>query len=120
MPQNDPKASARNSLGEAIENISPSTILVRIFPARRGTTYLFGSDFHRTFLDRELEAGAARLVRRAFGDVADWRLPHDFYLPTGELYLTPEPTQTGYVPEDDQSFGLAPARRIAILGGAGA
>ncbi|GAA2241866.1 hypothetical protein GCM10010232_31170 [Streptomyces amakusaensis] len=120
MPQNDPKASACNSLGGAIGEISPSAILVRIFPARRGTTHLFEPDFHRTFLDRKVEAGVARLVRRTFGNVADWRLAHDFYLPTGELYLTPDPTQKGYIPEDDQSFGLAPARRIAILDGAGA
>ncbi|MFF1906363.1 hypothetical protein [Kitasatospora sp. NPDC058218] len=120
MPQNDLKASTRTSLGDAIGEIAPTAVLVRIFPPRRAATYLFEPDFYRTFLDRKVEQGVERLVRRAFDSVADWRLAHDFYLPTGELYLTPEAHQNGYIPEDDQSFGLMPARRIAIFEGNGA
>ncbi|MGW6600513.1 hypothetical protein [Streptomyces sp. NPDC055036] len=68
-------------------------------------------------IDRESEERVARLIRRNFGDAADWRRAHDFYLPSGTLYLTPEPHWNGYVPEDDHSFGLALARRIAISNG---
>ncbi len=57
------------------------------------------------------------MIRRNFGDAADWRRAHDFYLPTGTLYLTPEPHQNGYIPEDDHSFGLSRIRRIAISDG---
>ena len=120
MPQNDLNASMRTSLGVAIGEMAPTAVLVRIFPVRRAGTYLFAPDFYRTFLDHKVEEGVARLVRRAFGGVADWRLAHDFYLPAGELYLSPEPHQNGYIPEDDQSFGLAPTRRIAIFDGNGA
>ncbi|MBD0688484.1 hypothetical protein [Streptomyces sp. CBMA123] len=117
MPQNDLTASTRKSLGEAIGDIARTAVLVRIFPERRAATYLFELDFHRMFLGRNAEEDAARLIRRTFGNVADWRLAHDFYRPTGELYLTPEPHQDGYIPEDDQSFGLAPTRIIAIFDG---
>ena len=118
MPHNDLTASMRKSLGEAIGDIARTAALVRIFPEHRAATYLFEPDFYRTSLDREAEESVARLIRRAFGDIADWRLAHDLYLPTGELYLTPAPHQNGYIPEDDQSFGLAPTRRIAIFDGA--
>ncbi len=117
MPQNDLTASTRKSLMEAIGDIAHTAVLVRIFPERRAATYLFEPDFNRMSLDRNAEENAARLIRRAFRDIADWRLAHDLYLPTGELYLTPEPHQSGYIPEDDQSFGLAPTRLIAIFDG---
>ncbi|MFF3015925.1 hypothetical protein [Streptomyces sp. NPDC057939] len=107
----------RTSLGNEIKKVAPDAVLVRVFPVRRGFTYLFEPDFYRTFLDHKTEEGVARLVRRTFGDLADWRVAHDFYLPTGDLYLTPEPHQNGFIPEDDQSFGLAPVRRIAISDG---
>ncbi|MFD6468965.1 hypothetical protein [Streptomyces goshikiensis] len=117
MSQNNCGAPMPGILGEEIRKVAPTTVLVRIFPVRRGFTYLFERDFYRTSLDHRIEEGVARLVRRAFGNLADWRVAHDFYLPTGDLYLTPEPHQKGYIPEDDQSFGLAPARRIEISGG---
>ncbi|MFD7580547.1 hypothetical protein [Kitasatospora sp. NPDC059817] len=117
MPQNDLAASTCKNLGEMIREVAPDAALVRIFPERRAATYIFESDFYRLFLDRTAEEFAARLIRRSFGDAGDWRRAHDFYLPTGELYLTPEPHQHGYIPEDDQSFGLTPARRIAIFDG---
>ncbi|MGW0856141.1 hypothetical protein [Streptomyces sp. NPDC002690] len=117
MTKNDPTASARKKLGEAIGEIANTAVLVRIFPERQASTYLFAADFYRLFLDRGAEEGVARLVRQTFGGVADWRLAHDLYLPTRELYLTPAPYQNGYVPEDDKSFGLAPERRIAIHNG---
>ncbi|WP_344438860.1 hypothetical protein [Kitasatospora nipponensis] len=117
MPQNDLTASTRKSLGDAIGDIARTAVLVRIFPERRAATYLFESDFNRMSLDRDAEEHAARLIRQTLGGVADWRLAHDFYLPTGELYLTPEPHQNGYIPEDDQSFGLTPTRLIAIFDG---
>ncbi|MEU6295277.1 hypothetical protein [Streptomyces erythrochromogenes] len=117
MSQNNNTASTRTSLGDEIKKVAPTAVLVRIFPVRRGFTYLFDPDFYRTPLGHKTEASVARLVRRAFGEVADWRVAHDFYLPTGELYRTPEPHQNGYIPEDDQSFGLVPARRIEISDG---
>ncbi|MFD0370764.1 hypothetical protein [Streptomyces sp. NPDC127114] len=117
MSQNNLTALTRKNLEEEIRRVAPAAVLVRVFPVRRGFTYLFEPDFYRTFLDHRTEEGVARLVRRTFGGLADWRVAHDFYLPTGELYLTPEPHQKGYIPEDDQSFGLVPARRIAISDG---
>ncbi|MFF9016098.1 hypothetical protein ACF09C_24425 [Streptomyces sp. NPDC014870] len=117
MSQNNLTAATRRSLGDEIKMVAPNAVLVRIFPVRRGFTYLFEPDFYRTFLDHKTEEGVARLVRRTFGNLADWRVAHDFYLPTGDLYLTPEPHQKGYIPEDDQSFGLVPARRIEISDG---
>ncbi|MFJ8625605.1 hypothetical protein ACIRD3_22525 [Kitasatospora sp. NPDC093550] len=119
MPLNNLTSSTRECVGDAIRELVPTAILVRIFPERRAATYLFDPDFYRRPLGRKTEERVARMVRLAF-DGADWRLAHDFYLPTGELYLTPEPHQTGYIPEDDETFGLAPARLIAILDGTGA
>ncbi|MER5929755.1 hypothetical protein [Streptomyces sp. NPDC002054] len=89
---------------------------MRVYP-ERAVTHLFESDFYRMLIDRRTEEEVARMVRREFGKVADWRLAHDFYLPTETLYLTPEPHQNGYIPEDDHSFGLSLHRRIAIVGG---
>ncbi|MGW2840562.1 hypothetical protein ACWCWD_22565 [Streptomyces sp. NPDC001493] len=117
MTKNNLTASTRKNLGEAIGGISSTVVLVRVFPERQASAHLFEPDFYRVFLDRETEEGVARLIRQTFGGVADWRLTHDLYLPTTELYLTPAPYQNGYVPEDDKSFGLAPERRIAILNG---
>ncbi|MFD5553790.1 hypothetical protein ACFWIA_08110 [Streptomyces sp. NPDC127068] len=117
MSQKKLTPSARKSLGEEIGKMAPTAVLVRILPSRRGSIYLFEEHFYRIFLDRKTEEEVARRVRRFFGGLADWRLAHDFYLPANELYLTPEPHQKGYIPEDDQSFGLVPARRIAISNG---
>ncbi|MBD0689401.1 hypothetical protein [Streptomyces sp. CBMA123] len=119
MSQNNLTSSTRECLGGAIREIAPTAVLVRLFPEPRAATYLFDPDFYRRSLDRKVEEGVARLIRRTF-DGADWRLAHDLYLPTGELYITPDPRQTGYIPEDDLSFGLAPARLVAILDGTGA
>lgn len=117
MSQKNCSAPTRRILGEEIRKVAPTAVLVRIFPVRRGFTYLFEPDFYRVFLDHRTEENMARLVRRTFGNLADWRIAHDFYLPTGDLYLTPEPHQKGYIPEDDQTFGLVPARRISISNG---
>ncbi|MDH6107982.1 hypothetical protein [Kitasatospora sp. MAP12-44] len=117
MSQDELTASTHKSLGQALRKIAPTAVLVRIYPEHRADTYFFEPDFHRLVRDRQAEEGAVRLIRSYFGDQADWRVAHDFYLPAGELYLTPEPHQNGYIPEDDESFGLAPARRIAIFDG---
>ncbi|MFF5567669.1 hypothetical protein ACFY7Z_20530 [Streptomyces sp. NPDC012623] len=117
MLQNSPSGFRRANIGDAIREIAPTATLVRVYPERRSVTYLFESDFYRMLIDRRTEEEVARIVRRGFGKVADWRLAHDFYLPTETLYLTPEPYQNGYIPEDDHSFGLSLRRRIAIVGG---
>ncbi|MDX3388181.1 hypothetical protein PV682_43100 [Streptomyces niveiscabiei] len=65
----------------------------------------------------DVEDQAARLVRHHFGDAVDWRLPHDFHVPTGRLYLTPHPDRVGYVPEDDRSFGMRDERYVATAHG---
>ncbi|MFJ2818491.1 hypothetical protein [Streptomyces sp. NPDC087294] len=117
MLQNDPAGSPRPDIGAAIREIAPTAMLVRVYPERRSATHLFESDFYRILTDRRTEEKAARTVRSGFGKLADWRLAHDFYVPTRTLYLTPEPHQIGYIPEDDLSFGLSPVRRIAIDGG---
>ncbi|MBT2405564.1 MULTISPECIES: hypothetical protein [unclassified Streptomyces] len=117
MLQNDSAASPCLNLGDAIREIAPTAVLARVFPERRAVTHLFESDFYRMLIDRQTEERVARMIRRNFGDAADWRRAHDFYLPTGTLHLAPEPHQNGYVPEDDHSFGLALTRRIAISDG---
>lgn len=101
----------------AIREIAPTAALVRVYPLNRSVTHLFESDFYRMLIDRRSEEEVARVIRRGFGKLADWRYAHDFYLPTETLYLTPEPHQNGYIPEDDHSFGLSHHRRIAIAGG---
>lgn len=117
MFQNDPTGSRCPNLGASIREIAPTAVLVRVYPERRGVTHIFGSDFYPMLIDRRTEEKLARMVRRSFSEAADWRRAHDFHIPTGALYLTPEPNQNGYVPEDDQSFGLAPFRCIAIANG---
>ncbi|MFJ8957450.1 hypothetical protein ACIRO1_45920 [Streptomyces sp. NPDC102381] len=117
MFQNDPAASPCLDLSDAIRELAPTVVLARIHPEHRAVTHLFEEDFYRMLIDRQTEDRVARLIRCSFGDVPDWRRAHDFYLPTETLYLTPEPDQNGYVPEDDQSFGLSLSRRIAIGGG---
>ncbi|MFI8174024.1 hypothetical protein ACIF6H_12060 [Streptomyces microflavus] len=114
MLQNSPSGFRRRTIGAEIREIAPMAVLVRVYPARRSVTHLFESDFSRMLIDRRTEEEVARMVRRGFGKAADWRRAHDFYLPTETLYLTPEPYQNGFVPEDDQSFGLSLSRRIAI------
>lgn len=117
MLQNSPSGFRRENISAAIREIAPTTALVRIYPEHRSVTHLFESNFYRILIDRRTEEEVARKARRGFDKVADWRFAHDFYLPTETLYLTPEPHQNGYVPEDDHSFGLALHRRIAIVGG---
>ncbi|WP_434592603.1 hypothetical protein [Streptomyces sp. A5-4] len=114
MLQNSPTGFQRTAIGAEIREIAPTAVLVRVYPVRRSVTHLFESDFYRMLIDRRTEEEVARMVRRGFGRTADWRRAHDFFLPTETLYLTPEPHQNGYVPEDDQSFGLSLSRRIAI------
>ncbi|MEV7090146.1 hypothetical protein AB0O07_30400 [Streptomyces sp. NPDC093085] len=117
MHQNNPSGFRRENITAAIQEITPTVALVRIYPVRRPVTHLFESDFYRMLIDRTAEEEVARIVRRSFGNSADWRLAHDFYLPTETLYLTPEPHQNGYIPEDDRSFGLSLSRRVAEFGG---
>lgn len=117
MLQNSPSGFRHTNMSAAIRKIAPTAVLVRIYPERRSVTHLFESDFYRMLIDRRTEEEVACMVRRRFGKAADWRLAHDFYLPTETLYLTPEPHQDGYIPEDDHSFGLSLHRRIAIVGG---
>ncbi|MCT6775715.1 hypothetical protein LXH09_03585 [Streptomyces sp. CS7] len=117
MLQNNPSGLRPTDMCAAIREIAPTAALVRVYPQRRSVTHLFESDFYRMLIDRRTEEEVARVIRRGFGKLADWRLAHDFYLPTATLYLTPEPHQNGYIPEDDNSFGLARHRRIAIAGG---
>ncbi|MFD4986489.1 hypothetical protein [Streptomyces sp. NPDC058374] len=114
MLQNSHSEFQPRTISAEIRQIAPTAVLVRVYPVRRSVTHLFGSDFYRILIDRRTEEEVARLVRRGFGKAADWRLTHDFHLPTETLYLTPEPHQNGYVPEDDQSFGLSLSRRIAV------
>ncbi|MFB7651539.1 MULTISPECIES: hypothetical protein [unclassified Streptomyces] len=116
MLQNNPSGYRRANISAAIREIAPTTLLVRVYPEHRSVTHLFESGFYRMLIDRKTEEEVARMVRRGFDKVADWHLAHDFYLPTETLYLTPEPHQNGYVPEDDHSFGLSRHRRIAIGG----
>lgn len=117
MLQNGLSGDRRPKTRAAIHEIAPTAALVRVYPERRSVTHIFESDFYRMFIDRRTEKQVAYVIRRDFGKVADWRLAHDFYVPTGTLFLTPEPREIGYVPEDDRSFGLSPARRIATDGG---
>lgn len=117
MSLNGSAASPCSNLVDAIREIAPTAVLARVYPVSRSVTHLFESDFSRMLIDRQTEERVARLIRKAFGYAADWRRAHDFYLPAEALYLTPEPHRTGCVPEDDYSFGLAPARLIAISGG---
>lgn len=117
MLQNSPSGFRRGDISAAIREIAPTAALVRVYPERRSVTHLFESDFYLMLIDRRTEEEVARIVRRRFDKVADWRRAHDFYLPTETLYLTPEPHQNGYIPEDDHSFGLSLHRRIAIVGG---
>lgn len=117
MYQNDPTASPCSNLGASIREIAPTAVLVRVHPERRSVTHLFGSDFYSMLIDRRTQEKLTHMVRRHFGEAADWRRAHDFHIPTGTLYLTPEPNQNGYIPEDDHSFGLVSFRRIAIADG---
>lgn len=117
MFRNESTASPCADFVEAVRKVSPPAVLVRIFPDSRAVTHLFGSKFCRLYVGHPAEEKVKRLIKRSFGNVADWRLAHDFYVPAGALYLTPEPWQNGYVPEDDRSFGLATKRLIAICNG---
>jgi hypothetical protein len=117
MPQNnrvsDPSADLRN----AIHTVASMAVLVRVYPKRRAVTHVFESSFYRTIIARETEGKRDYIIRQRFGNITDWRLAHDFYLPTGALYLTPEPYHERYVPEGDLTFGITPARLIVIGNG---
>lgn len=117
MPQNFPASGPSADLRKAINAVSPAVVLARIYPERRAVTHLFGGNFQRLLAGQTVELAVAHMVRQKFGDAIDWRHAHDFYLPTSKLYLTPEPHRKGYVPEDDLTFGLAPAQLIAICDG---
>ncbi|KUO00070.1 hypothetical protein [Streptomyces caeruleatus] len=117
MPQNNSASLPSANLRDDIHAVAPTAALVRIFPEYRAVTHIFEDDFYRVCASREIEREVTRMIRQKFGHTADWRRAHDFFLPTGTLYLTPEPNRIGFVPEDDLSFGLAPARLIAICDG---
>ncbi|MFJ4800108.1 hypothetical protein [Streptomyces murinus] len=117
MPHNDAAAPSCAKLIAAIHEIAPTAVLARVFPRTLNVAHFFEPDFYRMLIDREDEKRVTRLIKTNFKNCTDWRLAHDFYLPTGTLYLSPEPDQNGYVPEDDHSFGLTPARRIQIANG---
>ncbi|WP_338684667.1 hypothetical protein QD712_29700 [Streptomyces acidiscabies] len=106
-----------NKLSRALRALAPDAVLIRVFPERQGMVHLYGADFFLLLSSQDIEDQAARLVRRHFGDALDWRLPHDFHVPTGRLYFTPHPDRVGYVPEDDRSFGLRAERYVATARG---
>jgi WhiB family transcriptional regulator, redox-sensing transcriptional regulator len=112
MPHIAPNSCA--DLLAAIHAVAPAAVLARVYPKWQAVAHVFQDDFHRALIGWKNEMAVAHLVRQKFADVADWRSPHDFHLPTGRLYIAPGPTQTGFVPEDDLTFGLAPARFIEI------
>ncbi|UNZ18169.1 hypothetical protein [Streptomyces sp. 891-h] len=116
MPQYPTADSPCPHLSDAIRIFAPSAELARVYPRSRGVMHLFSSDFRRVHIEQSSAAVVAHLVRDHFSSFVDWRRAHDFHLPTGTLYLTPEPQQQGYVPEDDFTFGLNPFRRIEISG----
>lgn len=119
MQKNVPANLSRASLRDRILSLAPSAALIRIVPTY-GTaetiTRLYGCDFYSLLTDRETGQEVSRLIRTHFPS-ADWRDPHDFHVGTASLYLTPDPTRLGFVPEDDQTFGLADSRFVARLGG---
>ncbi|MFD6417010.1 hypothetical protein [Streptomyces sp. NPDC060194] len=117
MSRNDSMASPCPNLSIAIREKVPTAILARVYPKRRSVTQMFDMDFELILTSRQVEADVAGMIRRGFGDAADWRLAHDFHLPTATLYLSPEPHQNGYVPEDDRTFGLATVHRVATYDG---
>ncbi|GAB2787919.1 hypothetical protein GCM10027091_20660 [Streptomyces daliensis] len=115
-----PNASAASpcaNLSDSICAIAPFAVLVRVYPVRQAVTHVFAADFQRVSVERRSANQIAWLTRKRFSQVADWRRAHDLHLPTGSLYRTPEPYQAGYVPEDDFTFGLTPARYIAAFEG---
>lgn len=112
MPEHTHLPIFSKRLEEHIRELAPSATLIRVFPRQAGITYFYASDYCRISVQREAENEAARLIRSWFSHAADWRRAHDFHIPTGGLYRTPEPFQRGYIPEDDQSFGMTPHRHI--------
>ncbi|QNP71534.1 hypothetical protein IAG44_20280 [Streptomyces roseirectus] len=106
-----------NELSQALHSLAPDAALIRVFPKRQGMIHFYGADFFMLLAPQDVEERAARLIRQHFGDAVDWRLPHDFHVPTGCLYVTPHPDRVGYVPEDDRSFGLLAERYVATAHG---
>jgi len=113
MTDTDSRLTPAHGLSQAVLDLAPAAALVRIFPESPPVTHIFGSDYFRLMVEREVEVEATRLVREHFASVADWRLAHDYHVPTGRLYRTPEPERVGFVPEDDFTFGLKPYRYVA-------
>ncbi|MGW8329425.1 hypothetical protein ACWGLE_16125 [Streptomyces sp. NPDC055897] len=117
MPKNSLPIMHCTGLSDTVRALTPTAVLVRILPVSRAVTYIFEGDFWRLIVDRAIERQVTRMIRQHFASVADWRYAHDFHVPSGRLYLTPEPAQKGYVPEDDSSFGMSPTRYVATADG---
>lgn len=117
MPKNPLPVAYSSGLSESIRNLAPTTAVVRIFPLPRAVTHFYEADFERVYVGPDVERPATQLIRQHFASAADWRRAHDFHVPTGRLYRTPDPVQKGYVPEDDKSFGMSSTRYVSTAGG---
>lgn len=117
MPKNPLPGTYYNGLSNAARTLAPTAVLIRILPRSRAVTHFYGVDFERLPVDRSTDQKITQLIRQRFASIADWRYAHDFHIPTGRLYLTPDPAQRGYVPEDDRSFGTSSTRYIATADG---
>lgn len=73
-------------------------------PVRNVVAYDTG--FRRVHLDPDAIEAIDQLLRGGRPDIA-WVTNHDYHLDTGMLRRSPLPEETGYVPEDDRSFGGA-------------
>ncbi|MFB6533055.1 hypothetical protein [Streptomyces noursei] len=118
MSNDTPSTKQSHLLVDKIKALAPAVALVRIFPPARAVTHFYGDEFIRVWVGSDIEREVTRVIKRHFTDVADWRSAHDFQISTGHLYLTPEPYQRGYVPEDDGTFGTTLHRMVAVAGGA--
>lgn len=117
MSKNAPSGRV-NSLSKALCEMAPEVVLVRVFPQGQGlVTQLYSEDFFQIMVSLNVRDDAARLVRRHFGNLADWRHAHDFHVPTGRLFFSPHPLRTGWIPQDDWSFGLLKERYVATARG---
>ncbi|QHC26355.1 hypothetical protein [Streptomyces sp. GS7] len=118
MTYDTPPAAPFPMLVGTIGALVPTTALVRIFPPARAVTHFYCDEFLRVWVRPDVEREVTRRIKKHFTGIADWRHAHDFHVSTGRLYLTPEPYQRGYVPEDDGTFGTDPQRLVAVAGGA--
>lgn len=98
----DDTQDSRESLRSAICAVAQDAVLVRIYSKRRAVTHVFEHNYCRALIGWENEMAIAHMVCQNFGSAIDWRWTYDFHLPTGRLYLSPEPTQLGYVPEESR------------------